>query len=176
MQTLKNCVGPTIRIRSRDSLSPVCRIKKKSQFITVLLFSLVFFFTVFHPFSPFSITFNWLSKHFTVYHCFFSLFLKQISIVFFTIFKCFFSLTIFNRFSPFCIGTTICKQREIQCLLYAGFFWQDFSFVDISLLVTFQFWQHLIFFDWLPIPWLPGDLNIPSQGLQPNNQQTATQK
>ena len=126
--------------RSRDSLSPVCRI----FFFTVyhrLPFSPVFF-TVFHPFSPFSTAFHWFSKKFTIYHCFFfffSSFFFTIFNRFFTIFNRFFSLTIFNRFPPFCIGTTICKRREIQCLPYAGFCWQDFSFGDISLLVTFQF-------------------------------------
>ena len=134
--------------RSKDSLSPVCWMKKKiTVYHRFTVFTGIFyrfssFFTLFHSFSL-------VFKNFTVYHRFFTLKKQQSSIVFFTIFNIFFSLTIFNRFPPFCIGTTICKRREIQCLPYAGFFWQDFSFGDISLLVTFQFWQHFSFLLWL---------------------------
>ena len=126
--------------RSRDSLSPVCRIFFfffSSQFITVYRFHRYFlpFFILFHPFPQLFTGFQKISPFINV----FSLKKKTIFNRFFTIFNRFFSLTIFNRFPPFCIGTTICKRREIQCLPYAGFFLQDFSFGDISLLVTFQF-------------------------------------
>ena len=135
-QLLKNCAY--YPHRSRYSLSPVCWIKKKSQFITVLPFSPVFFLPFLHPFSPFSTAYHWFSKKFTIYHCFFHFFFFFTFFNrFFTIFNRFFSLTIFNRFPPFCIGTPICKRQRDSVSPVCRTFFAFFPFGDISVLTTF---------------------------------------
>ena len=125
------------------------------------------FFTIFHIFSLFFKTFHRLSL--------FSLFKKQFLTVFLP-FSTIFFLSLFSTVFHFASVLLSANDERFSVSRM-----QDF-FCKISVLVIFPFWWHfsfdnilVLYFDWLPVPWLPGDLYIASQGLQPNNQQTALQ-
>ena len=129
--------------RSRDSLSPVCWIKKNNHSLSP--FSPVFF-TVFHPFSPFSTAFHCFSKKITVYHCFSLKKTKQFS-TFFNHFQPFFLSHYFQPFSTilhryYYLQTTRDSVSPVCRIFLARFqFWWHFPFGDISVLTTFLiFW------------------------------------
>ena len=113
---------------------PYAGFKKNHSLSPFYGFHWYFFFTVFHPFSPFSITFNWLSKHFTVYQCFFT-FLKTNFNCFFYHFQTFFFshyfqpfFTILHRY--YYLQTTRDSVSPV-CRIFFG---------KISVLLTFPFW------------------------------------